>query len=51
MKPLRTAILGCGDFANLHAENIVAMPAQFELAAFCDIVPEHARAFAQKYAN
>jgi predicted dehydrogenase len=50
MKPLRTAILGCGDFANKHAENIVAMPERLELAAFCDINPEHARTFAHKYA-
>jgi len=51
MKPLRTAILGCGGFANRHAENIVSMPSQLELAAFCDISPDHAQAFAQKYAK
>jgi len=50
MRPLSTAILGCGDFANKHAENIAAMPERLELAAFCDINPDHARAFAQKYA-
>jgi predicted dehydrogenase len=51
MKPLRTVLLGCGDFANYHAKNIVTMPDQFELVAFCDIIPEHAQAFKQKYAN
>jgi predicted dehydrogenase len=50
MKPLRTAILGCGDFANTHAKNIVAMPDRLELVAFCDVHPEHAQAFAHKYA-
>ena len=51
MKPLRTVLLGCGDFANHHAKNIVTMPDQFELVAFCDIIPEHARAFVQNYAQ
>jgi predicted dehydrogenase len=51
VKPLRTAILGCGGFANRHAENIASMPSQLELAAFCDTIPEHAQAFAQKYAK
>ncbi len=51
MKPLRTAILGCGGFANRHAGNISAMPERLELAAFCDINPDHARAFANKYAQ
>jgi predicted dehydrogenase len=51
MKPFRTAILGCGGFANRHAENIVTMPERLELAAFCDINPQHAQAFAQKYAQ
>jgi len=51
MKPLRTAILGCGGFANRHAENIASMPAQLELVAFCDISPDHAQAFAQKYSQ
>ena len=51
MKPLRTGILGCGGFANRHAENIVAMPDLLELVAFCDNIPEHAQAFAQKYSK
>ncbi len=51
MKPFRTAILGCGGFANRHAENIVTMPERLELAAFCDINPQHAQTFAQKYAQ
>jgi predicted dehydrogenase len=50
MKPLRTAILGCGGFARRHAENIVAMPDQLELVAFSDISQDHSDAFAQKYA-
>jgi predicted dehydrogenase len=51
MKPLRTTILGCGGFANRHAGNIAAMPERFELAAFCDVNPQHAQVFAQKYAQ
>ena len=49
MKPLRTAILGCGGFANQHAKNIVTMPDQLELVAFCDINREHAENYAKKY--
>jgi predicted dehydrogenase len=50
MKPLRTAILGCGGFAKRHAENIVSMPEHFDLVAFCDINRDHAEAYAKKYA-
>ncbi len=49
MKPLRTAILGCGGFANWHARNIVSLPEEMELAAFCDRHESRARVFAEKY--
>ena len=51
MKRLRTAILGCGDFAHRHATNLIALPEEIELTAFCDHHEEHARAFAEKYTH
>lgn len=49
MKPLRTAILGCGGFAHRHAQNLITLPEEIELAAFCDHHDWNARAFSQKY--
>ena len=51
MKRLRTAILGCGDFANRHAQNLVSLPDEIELAAFCDHHEANARAFSEKYSG
>ncbi|CAA7599636.1 Oxidoreductase family, NAD-binding Rossmann fold [Acididesulfobacillus acetoxydans] len=48
IKALRFAIIGCGRIAPKHAESIAALP-EAELAAVCDIIPEKARAFADKY--
>ena len=47
-KKMRFAIIGCGRIAPKHAESIVALP-EAELVAVCDIVPEHAQNFADKY--
>lgn len=47
-KKMRFAIIGCGRIAQRHAESIVALP-EAELVAVCDIVPEKAQAFADKY--
>lgn len=47
-KEMRFAIIGCGRIAPKHAESIVAIP-EAELVAVCDIVPEKAQAFADKY--
>lgn len=47
-KQMRFGIIGCGRIAPKHAESIVALP-HAELAAVCDIMPEHAQAFADKY--
>lgn len=47
--PLRTAVLGCGAFAHRHAANLVSLPADFELAAFCDRNLDRAQAYAEKY--
>lgn len=51
MKTLRTAILGCGNFAHRHAQNLLALPEEIELAAFCDHHEKNAREFAEKYTN
>ncbi len=42
----RFAIIGCGRIASRHAENIIKTG---KLEAVCDIVPEKARAFGEKY--
>ena len=49
MKRLRTAILGCGGFAHRHAGNLVSLPEEIELTAFCDHHDHNAREFAEKY--
>jgi UDP-N-acetyl-2-amino-2-deoxyglucuronate dehydrogenase len=49
MKPLRTAILGCGGFAHRHAQNLITLPEDIELTAFCDHHDANARAFSEKY--
>lgn len=49
MKRLRTAILGCGNLAHRHARNMIALPEEIELAAFCDHHDWNARAFSEKY--
>jgi predicted dehydrogenase len=49
MKPLRTAILGCGSFAHRHAQNLVTLPEEIELAAFCDHHERNAREFSKTY--
>lgn len=51
MKQLRTAILGCGAFANRHAQNLIALPNEIELTAFCDHHQWNARAFSEKYSD
>ncbi len=49
MKRLRTAILGCGGFAHRHAQNLITLPDEIELTAFCDHPDWNARAFSEKY--
>ncbi len=50
MKPLRTAILGCGSFAHRHVGNILAHPDELALVAFSDHHATNAQAFAAQYA-
>lgn len=47
-RTLKFGIVGCGRIAPKHAESIVALP-EAELIGVCDIVPERAQAFADKY--
>src|SRR5215216_4156076 len=51
MKPLRTAILGCGGFANRHASNLITLPEEIELTTFCDHHESNAREFSEKYGH
>ena len=51
MRPLRTGILGCGNFAHRHAQNLIALPEEIELSAFCDHHEKNARAFSEQYTN
>jgi predicted dehydrogenase len=49
MSILRAGILGCGDFANRHAEILTKLPEQVELVAFSDRNEWKAQEFAEKY--
>lgn len=46
--PLRFAIVGCGVISPTHADALAALP-EAQLTACCDVVPERAAAFAEKY--
>jgi UDP-N-acetyl-2-amino-2-deoxyglucuronate dehydrogenase len=46
--PLRTAIVGCGKVAHLHAEALKTLP-ESELVGVCDTDGERARAFGAQY--
>ena len=48
MKPLRTAILGCGGIAQRHAQNMMALDDKFQLVAFGDVSLERTRTFSEK---
>ncbi len=48
MAVLRSAIVGCGGIAQVHARALSEMP-EAELTAFADIIPERAEAMAEKY--
>ena len=49
MKRLKTGILGCGGFAHRHAGNLISLPDDIELTAFCDHHDDNARGFSEKY--
>ena len=50
MKPLRTAIIGCGHFAKRHAAILTSLK-QVQLVGFCDSTLENAAAYNQQYTN
>ena len=49
MKPLRTAMIGCGHFAKRHA-GILASLHEIDLVAFCDSEEDRANTYNQQYA-
>ena len=50
MKPrLRTALLGCGNFAHQHAQSLQILGDDIEMVAFCNRTAERAEAFSKKY--
>lgn len=48
MKPIRTALIGCGKVGHIHAAALSALP-EAEFVAACDTSLERAEAFAAKY--
>jgi UDP-N-acetyl-2-amino-2-deoxyglucuronate dehydrogenase len=50
MKPLRTAILGCGHFARKHAVRLAALE-EISLVGFCDELFESADTYNQEFAQ
>lgn len=50
MTPLRVGILGCGNFANVHAQIVQKLPEEATLAAFCDHHDYNAQRLQEKYA-
>ncbi len=48
---LRVGLLGCGDFAQRHAQIVLTVSERVELVAFCDRNEWKARAFAEKFAS
>lgn len=48
MAELRSAIVGCGGIAQVHARALSEMP-EAELIAFADVIPERAETMAEKY--
>jgi predicted dehydrogenase len=49
-RPLRTAILGCGNFAVRHADILVNLDT-VDLVAFCNRTPEKAEQFSRRYTD
>lgn len=48
---LRTAFLGCGDFAHHHARTLQQLENDFEMVAFCNRTIEKAATFSKQYTN
>ena len=50
-QPLRTAILGCGNFAHRHARTLQLLKDEFEMVAFCNRTIDKATSFSEQYTN
>src|SRR4030095_11417948 len=50
MKPLRTAIVGCGRFARKHVVHLAALE-EISLVGFCDSLSENANLYNQEFAQ
>ncbi len=48
-KPLRIGLLGCGNFAHRHAQNLQQLAGEVEMVAFCNRTIGKAQAFARQY--
>jgi UDP-N-acetyl-2-amino-2-deoxyglucuronate dehydrogenase len=48
MKPIRTALVGCGKVASIHASALASLP-EAEFVAACDVSAERAEQFASKH--
>lgn len=48
MKPVRTALIGCGKVGGLHAAALTSLP-ESTLVAVCDSTPDRAEKFAARY--
>jgi len=49
MTPLRVGLLGCGSYGHRHVQNLLALPGEAALVAFCDRHDWKARAYADQY--
>lgn len=47
-RKIKVAVIGCGSVSNMYLPHLSKVP-QVELVATCDIIPERARAAAEKY--
>src|SRR5688500_844700 len=48
MRPIRTALVGCGKVAGIHADALAELP-EAEFVAACDVGAGRAEAFAAKH--
>ena len=48
---LRIGLLGCGDFAHRHAQNLQLLADEVEMVAFCNRTVDKAEAFARQYGS
>ena len=49
MKKLKLALIGCGGIGNYHLGHFLGFKDIIEMVGFCDLIPERAEAFVEKY--